>query len=206
MILSIFIVLIIVSLAVLVIGQYLSAPPLQIAGYVMGFILGLTLMLGGVTYASGEITYYDYVCGCCQNMTFVYQTNISYECIGTPYSCDAYDGNELDCLVAGCVYDTGLEICSGTPDECIVFDTSRDCSVVGCEWNITQSSTADCENESLVVKTENVTTTYTNYSGEVVQGVMLHHIFGLLLCLLSALGFIVVLMNLKSGLPGDNHD
>jgi hypothetical protein len=54
----------------------------------------------------------------------------------------------------------------------------------------------DCENGTITLT--NVTDVYTNYSGEVVEGISLHHIFGLLIAVLAGFGFIIVFMNLKS--------
>jgi protein-S-isoprenylcysteine O-methyltransferase Ste14 len=44
----------------------------------------------------------------------------------------------------------------------------------------------------------NTTGTYSNYNGEVFQGLMINHVFGFFMCILSAFGFISQLLNLKT--------
>ena len=198
MILEIFVVLIVLSLVLLLLGRYIDAPPLQISAYVILFLLGVTLMLGGVTFKSGESVSYGYVCSCCLNNSFSFNYYSNFSCFGTPADCDTYNGTEANCLLAGCSYDTGLNVCSGNPDECIVENEERDCEARLCEWG-NNVSVSNCVNSSIVLNNESKTFVYSNYSGEIVQGVMLHHVFGLLISLLSALGFIIVFMNLKGG-------
>jgi len=53
-----------------------------------------------------------------------------------------------------------------------------------------------CINGTITLANE--TFVYTNYSGEIVQGLELHHVFGLFMALLSAFGFVIVIINLKA--------
>jgi hypothetical protein len=202
MIVTIFITIFAIALILLFVGQYLSAPPLQIGAYVIGFLLGLTLMLGGVSYPNGEVKQNNYACACCGDggVSFVNLT-IGGVCSGTPYDCDYYDGSEVTCVFAGCTYDSILELCSGVPLDCDTELIERDCNSANCTWsNVT--STGCVNGSSLVVLSENKTISYSSFSGEIFFGIELNHIFGLLLSLLSAFGFVIVFMNLKDGLEG----
>lgn len=58
------------SLVLLILGKFIDAPPLQLAGSVFLFLLGLVLLLGGLQYEIGIEKSFDYVCGCCVNGTF----------------------------------------------------------------------------------------------------------------------------------------
>jgi hypothetical protein len=129
MILTLFIVLLVLSLATIVISQYTNAPPLSLTGYLFVFILGLVLLTGNVEYKSGEITSYTYLCGgqCFDNRSSTY-------------------------------------------------------------FNLTNAQSVSSE-----IKTD----TYTNYSGEVVSGIMLHHVFGFFMSILAAFGFVITLLHLK---------
>jgi hypothetical protein len=126
MILEVFAVLLILSLVCLFIGKYLDAPPVQMGAYLFLFLLGITLMLGAVTYKTGEN--YNYVCACCDEVRGGFFT--------------------------------------------------------------------DCFNGSITLA--NITNVYSSYSGEIVQGLELNHVFGFFMSLLSAFGFVIVLVNLKS--------
>lgn len=118
MILQIFFILLLFTLICIGGGRYLDSPPLTLGGYTFLFLLGLTLMLGQVSYASGEseIKVYHYLV---DNVTI---KNVSV-------------------------------------------------------------SSSDV---------------YSNYSGEIVQGITLNHVFGFFICILSAFGFISQIMNLKT--------
>lgn len=52
-----------------------------------------------------------------------------------------------------------------------------------------------------LVSSITTTNTYTNYDSEIYAGVTIHHILGFLLSVLSVLGFMSVMFNLKEGLP-----
>lgn len=118
MILTVYLALLVLTGAFIIGGKYFSEPEFEIVGLTFLFLLGLVLMLGGVTYASGEV----------ENVIDV----------------SLYNG-----------------------------------SVVG-------------------VNTE-TNTTYTNYSGEIVFGIQLHHFFGLFISLAAAFGFVLLFLNWRVG-------
>lgn len=88
MIISIWAILLGFALILLVAGRYTDAPPLQIGGYTIIFILGALLMLGFVTYKTGEVTTYQYEteeqapCNCSMTMS---NTTITYSNYTTTY-------------------------------------------------------------------------------------------------------------------------
>lgn len=65
MLLSIFIFLVVFSLALIIGGRYVDAPVMQIAGTAVLFIVGILLLLSNIEYSSGfsESTTYSYVSG-----------------------------------------------------------------------------------------------------------------------------------------------
>lgn len=137
MILTVFITLLAFSLILLFLGRYIDAPPLQLVAYCFIFILGTTLMLGGINYKTGVS--YSYICACCE------------------------DNQEF------------------------------------------RGVNPDCVNGTITLA--NITDVYTTYSGEIIAGLQLHHLFGLMIAFLASFGFVIVLLNLKSMDEGDAfHD
>lgn len=116
MIFEIFALLLILTASFILFGRVHHSPPLEVIGYTFLFLLGVTLMLGGVTYAAGET---------------ITVTNVTL-----------YNGT-----VAGA-------------------DTQTD-------------------------------TIYTNYSGEIVAGIQLHHFFGFFVAIGGVFGFITFFLNFK---------
>ena len=108
MIIDVYFILLGISLFCIVAGKYVDSPPLQFGGYTFLFLLGLTLMLGAVTYKTGTNTILTI------NQTVINTTNV-----------------------------------------------------------------------------------YTNYSGELVGPITVHHVFGFFMCILSAFGFVSSLLALK---------
>jgi len=190
LILTLFIALIIISILLIVISQYIGSPPLQLGAYTTLFILGIILLSGGVAYESGETKNYTYVCVCCTNGTINYGETQGV-CSGTPADCDYYDGFESACILNGCSYD--LDLCSGTPNDCDTYTDWRSCTSATCTWEYVSG----CEQGSTIeLNNETTTATYTNYSGEIYQGVMVHHLIGFIISILASMGFILVFMNL----------
>lgn len=70
MIITIFVILLIISLALITIAKALKQPPLALAGFLFLFILGLVLMIGGLEYQAGETEAYTYVCACCNETRY----------------------------------------------------------------------------------------------------------------------------------------
>lgn len=200
MIITIFIIIIVLCLFLLIVGKYIDAPPLQLAGYLFMFLLGVGVAVSGLAYESGID--YTYTCGCCENGTFK-EGNIteyySYECVGTPFDCSYYSEQETNCLLAGCSYDNETLICSGTPDDCDTRLIERDCEAINCTWDLGQEPalTEGCTNGSIILKNE--TKVYSAYSGE--TGIAVSHYLGYFLCIIAVFGWIIVFMNLKAGLP-----
>lgn len=88
MIIAIWIIILALSLILIIAGKYIEGPPLQIGGFAFLFIMGLTLMLGGVQYTSGSnsITTYTY------NGTNITQTNETITNLYTSYSTEIIQG------------------------------------------------------------------------------------------------------------------
>jgi hypothetical protein len=202
MITTLFIIFLIISFSLIALGKYLRQPPIVLSGFLFIFILGLTLLLGGLSYASGETTTYGYVCACCENG--IYKEGgltPAYYCGGTPNPCDYYDLNLLGCLAAGCVYNETLILCSGTPYDCDTYTIQSDCEAVACEWLPGQEYTG-CENStSLTTKNQTITPTYTNYDNEIIEGIQIHHLLGFFLLITAILGWIITLTDLESFQP-----
>lgn len=63
MIIELFIVFLLISIALIIIGNlknYLDAPSVIIAGYTLLFILGIIIITGGLQYSSGDINVVTY--------------------------------------------------------------------------------------------------------------------------------------------------
>lgn len=130
MILTIWTVLLVLSLVVVIGGKYVNSPPLQISGFFFLFLLGITLLSGGVQYKNGVTETYNYMC-------------------------------------------------------------------LGCGGNSIPTFTGNASIDKPFVSSISKADTYSNYSGEVVYGIMLHHVFGFFVTVLSILGFISCLINLR---------
>lgn len=118
MILAVYMTLLVLTACFIFFGRNYEAPEFEIIGLTFLFLLGVTLMLGGVSYPSGEVR--------------------------SIVDVSVYNG-----------------------------------SVVG-------------------VNTE-TNTTFSNYSGEIILGIQLHHFFGLFISIASAVGFILLFLNWKIG-------
>lgn len=79
MILTIWVILLALSLIILAIGKYIQQEPLLLTGFMFMFLLGLTLMLGFVQYQTGEVKTLAY-----SNSTLINET--------TTYSYTTYSG------------------------------------------------------------------------------------------------------------------
>jgi hypothetical protein len=200
MIVTIFIILLVISLFTIIAGKFMNAPPVSLAGYLFLFILGLVLMLGGLSYKVGATESYNYVCSCCESGTYKEGTTQTvYICAGLPNSCDAYDNNQLDCIASGCSFDSNTSLCTGEPSDCDSYSTSRECELVGCTWTESEMQPSTCENSStLTIKNITTTEVYSSYDSEIFSGILVNHVFGFFLCILAVFGFVIVLINLES--------
>lgn len=68
----------------------------------------------------------------------IFQTSLGEagNCVGTPFSCDSFDGDETNCKLAGCSYADG--VCTGTPKLCEGYTRQANCEAVGCLWQETE--------------------------------------------------------------------
>lgn len=190
MIIGLYIAFLILAIIIVGLSQYTGSPPLQLGAYTILFILGIILLSGGVSYESGETKAYSYSCVCCTNGTINYGETQGV-CSGTPATCDTYDGFESACTLNGCTWTD--PICTGTPYDCDTYTDWRGCTSATCEWAYTSACT---DNQTIVLNNETTSKTYTNYSGEIYEGVMIHHLIGFIISILACLGFILVFMNL----------
>ena len=198
MIIEIFIILLFLSIILIFAGRYTEAPPLQLAGYLFLFVLGLVMLSGNVFYVSGQNEINNYACGCCNEGVFNQGgSTYDYFCIGTPLHCDYYDLNELDCIASGCSYDNETLSCFGNPQACDTFTEQRTCELVNCTWAGEPSLNA-CVNSTLIISNVTTTKIYSGFSDEIISGVNLNHVFGLFLSIIVVLGWIIVFFNLKS--------
>jgi energy-coupling factor transporter transmembrane protein EcfT len=202
MITTLFIIFLVVSFALIGLGKYLRQPPIVLSGFFFIFILGMVLLLGGLSYASGETITYGYVCSCCENGTYTEGgLTPEYYCAGTPHACDYYDGDAINCVAAGCDYNDTTLLCGGTPYDCDTYLIQRDCEAVACEWLPGQTYTG-CENgTSITTKNQTTTPTYTSYDNEIVEGLQIHHLLGFFLLITAILGWIITLTDLESFQP-----
>jgi len=135
MIITLFALLLILTLILIIAGKYIEAPGLQLAGYTFLFLLGIIILFGEVEYQTGELN----------TLTPTYSI--------------------------GCI--SGYPSCG--------FACEQDCTTP----------------QSQIINTlTNTTYTYTHFTNEIYAGVNLNHIIGFLLCIISGLGFAIVLMNL----------
>jgi energy-coupling factor transporter transmembrane protein EcfT len=197
MIITIFIILLIISLALITTAKALKQPPLALAGFLFLFILGLVLMIGGLEYVAGETETYGYTCSCCQEGTYTEGIITTYSCTGTPNTCDYYDLNQLDCIASGCTYNETTLSCDGTPSDCDTFTEERTCELVACYWEPNQES--GCINgTSITIKNTTKENIYSAYDSEIVQGIQVNHLFGFFLCIIAIFGFVLTLTNLEA--------
>jgi len=135
MVISVFLILLLLSIVFIIAGKYIEAPAIQMAGWTFMFLLGVIVMSGNLQYTTGAYEQENnyYVCGCCMEGEFYY--NDTQICI---------EGEEL-----------------------VLLNT-----------------------------TKQTLTNYTAVTGEIIPGVDLHHVFGLLLSVIAGFGFVIVLLNL----------
>jgi hypothetical protein len=202
MITELFIIFLIISFALIAVGKYLKQPPIVLAGYLFLFILGITLLTGGLVYSTGGIVNNSYVCACCNGGIYT-EGGVSYDyfCIGTPNNCDYYDLNEVACIGAGCIYDNETLSCSGTPSDCDTFFIQRDCEAVACEWLPGQEPNPSCENGTITLKNTTTIKAYTSYDNEIIEGIQIHHILGFFLVITAIFGWVITLTDLESFQP-----
>jgi len=61
-------------------------------------------------------------------------TSSTGSCEGTPHSCGAHSGDDSGCGAAGCIYNYGNGVCSGTHIPCSSYGSSSTCASHGCTW------------------------------------------------------------------------
>jgi hypothetical protein len=192
-----FIIFLIIALSLIVFGWIVKTPPVTLGGYLVLFILGVVLLTGGLSYKTGETETYGYACGCCDNFTFNYGA-VTYNCTGTPLSCDYYNGMSYECGLIGCTYNGTLEICSGTADDCELITDFNICNrYANCTWGEVESSEGCPNGTTMEMINKTLTNTYTNYDSEIYEGVQVNHVIGFFLCIIAVFGFVIVFMNLE---------
>lgn len=145
MLLLVFGILAAISLVVVALGFLVDIPFYSAIGFFFLFLLGLSLQGGGVTASSQSNETYSYLCGCCQNNTFV--TSTQTFCSGTPYSCDHWDLDQTNCEHFGCLYNTTSMFCIGNSIPCESLTSGFDCEYANCQ----RGTTTGCTNETEVI-------------------------------------------------------
>lgn len=202
MILALFIVILAAGLILAALGYYTEEGSYSLIGFLIIFLLGLWILIPGdlqIKTGSNTTTTYTYVCGCCENNTFITETTgrLVYDCYGEPYFCDYYDGDLTNCLLAGCSYNETTMLCGGTPTPCDEL-AYQDCEYYGCELDEEIITSGGCTNGSEEVINQTIikqNDTYENFSDT------FSHILGFWLTIMGLVGFIIKITEIRRGIP-----